>query len=136
MAKRSKTTSQVADQAAVLLQKLVRMKAAAPDGLAECVTCGRVQHWKEMDGGHFISRTYKYHKLREENVHPQCKRCNRFLTQVHDDYHRYMVDMYGADYVEWLSQTKWQIVKFDRHELLEYISDLKAQIKFQESRLM
>ena len=72
-----KPIGKVVDQAATLLQKLVRMKAADEEGIATCVTCGKKQHWKEMDGGHYISRTYSKYKLYEENVHVQCKSCNR-----------------------------------------------------------
>lgn len=123
-------------KAATLLQKLVRMKAAKPDGLCKCVTCGREDHWKTMDGGHFISRTYSYHVLREENVHPQCKRCNRFFTGCHDDYRRYMVDMYGEEFVEWLSDTKRNIVKWTRADLMASIQELQHNIKLQEQRLL
>lgn len=89
-----------------------------------------------MDGGHFISRTYSYHVLREENVHPQCKRCNRFFTGCHDDYRRYMVDMYGEEFVEWLTDTKRTIVKWTRDDLLTSIKDLQENIKLQEQRLL
>lgn len=111
------------------------MKAASDDGLCKCVTCGRVSHWKEMDGGHFISRVYSFHLLREENIHPQCKRCNRFFTFIHDDYRAYMVDMYGEPFVCWLSDTKHQIVKWNRAELMEIIGNLQEAIKVQEYRL-
>ena len=89
-----------------------------------------------MDGGHFISRTYSYHVLREENVHPQCKRCNRFFTGCHDDYRRYMVDMYGEEFVEWLTDTKHNVVKWNRADLMVYIDSLQQNIKLQEGRLL
>ena len=83
--KKLKTVAKLREEAAVLLQKLVRMKAADENGLAECVTCGKRQHYKEMDGGHFISRKWTATKLVEENVHPQCKgtvgdRCDSDLS--------------------------------------------------------
>lgn len=130
------TVPKLKQKAATLLQKLVRMKAAKIDGSCQCVTCGRVDHWKAMDGGHFISRTYSYHVLREENVHPQCKRCNRFFTGCHDDYRRYMVNMYGEDFVEWLTDTKHSVVKWNRADLLSYIDELNNAIKLQEQRLI
>ena len=117
------------------MQKLVRMKAADQDGYAECVSCGVVKHYKELDGGHFISRSFKYHSLREENIHPQCKRCNRFFTQCHDDYRRYMVDMYGEDFVQWLTDTKWTAVKLYRSDYEDIIAELQEKIKDQEVRL-
>ena len=67
MATKQKTVAKLREEAAVLLQKLVRMKAADVDGIAQCVTCGKKQHYKEMDGGHFISR--KYTDMDDELTH-------------------------------------------------------------------
>lgn len=122
-------------KAHTLMQKLVRMKAADQDGYAECVSCGVVKHYKEMDGGHFISRSYSFHSLREENIHPQCKGCNRFFTKCHDDYRRYMVDMYGEDFVQWLTDTKWTLTKRTSPDYEDIIAELRERIKDQEVRL-
>lgn len=135
MARKPQTAANLKKKAAELLQRYVRMKAADKDGICECVSCGKRDSWKAMDGGHFISRTYTFHMLREENVHPQCKRCNRFFTGCHDDYRRYMVDMYGEDFVEWLTDTKRTITKYTRADLLAIIAELKQGIKDQEMRL-
>lgn len=130
-----KSLGKVVDEAATLLQRLVRMKAADDNGYCQCVTCGKVDHWKSMDGGHYISRTYTQHKLLEENVHPQCKGCNRFGHRCHDDYSLYMTEMYGAEFVKELTETKRTTKKYSRPELEVMIQDLKAQIKEQESRI-
>ena len=132
---KQKSVPKLINEAATLTQKLVRMKAADVNGHVQCVTCGVIKHYKQMDGGHFISRTYKFHKLREENIHPQCKSCNRYFGKVHDDYRIYMVDMYGEEFVQWLTETKWQIQKWYRPDLLELIADLKSRIKDQEARI-
>ena len=38
------------------LQKLVRLKAADDNGYCECVTCGKIAKYTEMDGGHYIPK--------------------------------------------------------------------------------
>ena len=113
----TKPIGKVVDEAAKLLQKLVRMKAADANGIVECVTCGKSVHWKEADGGHYISRTYSKHKLLEENIHPQCKGCNRFGHKCHDDYSLYMIEVYGKDFVQWLTDTKREVIKWNRADL-------------------
>ena len=127
--KKTKTIAGLVEDAATILQRIVRMKAADESGYCQCVTCGRVGHWKEMDGGHYISRTYTQHKLREENIHPQCKGCNRFAHKIHDDYARYMRETYGAEFVDWLSDTKRQTKKYSRPEIEDLIVELKAREK-------
>ena len=135
---KKKTIAQEVEKAAVLLQKLVRLKAANENGFAHCVTCGGFKHWKELQGGHFISRTHKATKLMEENIHPQCQGCNAFrmkdsLTVL--EYRRFMVDMYGEDEVEKMERLARSIKKYNRAEVAEIAADFKAQIKKHEERL-
>ena len=132
---KTRPIGKVVDQAATLMQKLTRMKAADKDGIATCVTCGKKAHWKEMDGGHFISRTYSRHKLNEENCHCQCPGCNRFSNRSIDDYFLFMVDMYGHEHVREMIETKREVIKWNRAALEDTIKDFKARIKEQEARL-
>jgi len=139
MAKRkTKTIAKLVDDAAVLLQKLVRMKAADDSGYANCVTCGANEHWKELQGGHFISRRYTATKLLEENIHPQCRGCNGFRSKdgiVTVQYTNYMTDFYGRDFVDELLVIKNVTKKYTRAEIAGISADFKDQIKRQEERL-
>lgn len=130
MLKKTKTLARVLDDTAVLMQKYVRLKDFSFNGgFCKCVTCGKTGHWKEFDGGHFISRTYTIHKILEENIHPQCKGCNRFAHKCHDDYSMFMIDTYGDEFVRNLIDTKRTVMKYDRQELLETQKELKGKIK-------
>ena len=138
MAKKAKTIAKLVDDAAVLLQKLVRLKAANGNGYANCVTCGESWHWKELQGGHFISRRYTATKLLEENIHPQCRGCNGFKSKdgiVTVQYTNYMTDLYGREFVEELLVMKNITKKYTREEIVEISRGFKEQIKDIESRL-
>lgn len=124
-----KTIAKLVDDAAILLQKLVKLKAADENGYCKCVTCGKVEHWKLMDGGHFISRRWTALKLMEENIQPQCKGCNGFLNGNMVAYTTYMIDTYGREFVDELQVLKHETKKHTRSEVLELIAELKAQIK-------
>lgn len=126
---KNKPIGKLVDDCAVLTQKLVRLKAADKQGMCRCVTCGRRQNWKEMDGGHFISRTYSRWKLAEENIHVQCKFCNRFGSKVADEYALFMIDMYGEDTVRGMVETKREVIKWNRGELEELKADLRKRVK-------
>ena len=137
-ARKRKTLAQEVEAAAVLLQRLVRLKASDDTGYAVCVTCDSTCHYKEMDGGHFISRNHKSTKLLEENVHPQCKGCNGF--KMKDSlavlrYRNWMVDMYGEKGVNDLESLAYQTKKFTREELADLVADFKQQIKYHEERI-
>lgn len=128
--RKKKTIAKLVDEAATILQKIVRLKAADDAGYCTCVTCGTVKHWKEMHGGHFIPRNYRFHKLREENIHPQCPGCNTFHPEMAKvAYTLYMIDMYGRDFVDWMEDAKHTVTKYPRPEILEIIEDFKEQLK-------
>lgn len=133
-----KTIAKVVDDAAVLLQKLVRIKAADSDGYCVCVTCGSSKHWKEMQGGHFISRRYTATKIMEENISPQCQGCNGPRAKdgiVTIEYTNYMVDFYGREFVDELLVLKNVTRKYTRDEIAVISADFKEQIKYHEDRL-
>lgn len=134
----AKAIGKLVDQAATLLQKLVRLKAADDNGYCQCVTCGKFDHWKNMQGGHFIPRGNAATKLLTENVHPQCKGCNGFAMKHGDAAHRYtlyMVDMYGRAEVDEMLRTKHKPFKWFRPDVEDMIKDFKQQVKELESKL-
>lgn len=130
-----KTVGKLKQDAAALLQRLVRMKYADDNGMCECVTCGKVGHYKDMDGGHFVSRRWTATLLVEENIHPQCKGCNNFRNGAPDDYALFMIDTYGMEAMRELIDSKHRVVKYTRIDLEDMIADIKARIKEQEQRL-
>lgn len=143
MAKRkakSKPINKVRDEAARLLQKLVRLKAADSGGMAQCVTCGCRKHWSKMHGGHWIPRGVQCLLLVEENIHPQCPGCNTFHMKhgiAPYQYYRYMVNMYGsAEVLSMLCKAEENPPhKWDRKWLTEFIVNTREQIAEQLVRL-
>jgi Bacteriophage Lambda NinG protein len=123
--KKQKSVPKLVEEAAVILQRIVRMKAANDEGYCQCVTCGTVKHWTEMHGGHFLSRRHLIHKIREENIHPCCPYCNNFLRGNLIPYTTYMIDTYGRDFVDNLIATKNDIKKYNRAEINQIICQLK-----------
>ena len=119
------------EDCARLLQKLVRLKAADKNGYCECVTCGIRKHWKEMQGGHFIERRKTSTLLEETNVHPQCPGCNLYKMKVSSTilaYRRFMVDMYGEEFVNQLEIESSKPKKFTADELCALKKELNERI--------
>ena len=80
-----------------LVSEYIRRKDANLDGYTECITCGKVAHWKEMDCGHYkkagSSGLYLY--FDERNLGVQCTSCNRFKGGAMDKYAIYLEKKYG-----------------------------------------
>lgn len=132
----AKSVAKLSEQAAELLQLLVRLKAANDEGYVSCVTCGVTRHYKDrMQGGHFIGRKWTATRLLEENIHPQCAACNGPRKGAPVEYTLYMQDTYGRDYVDELLILKHRTKKWNRFELEDLIKELRRQIKEQEQRV-
>ena len=126
MAKRKpKSIARLVEEAACILQRIVRLKAADENGYCQCVTCGKVDRWQDMQGGHFLSRKWTAHKLCEENIHPQCPGCNGPKGGAPVPYTLYMLDTYSRDFVDNLEATKWDTKKYGRPEIMGIIEDMK-----------
>ena len=133
MAVRKKSTvAQEVEKAAKLLQRYVRLKASDNDGYCHCVTCGKVDHYTAMQGGHFYSRRHTVFKLFEENIHVQCPACNQWgmkTTKIQEAYRIYMEDMYGARRIRAMQRLAWRASpKFDREEVIQFQRELKEKI--------
>lgn len=136
--KKLKPIGKLKEQASVLLQLLVRLKAMDDKGYCYCVSCGASGHYKDMQGGHYIPRGNSATRLLEENVHPQCMGCNGFGMKYGDaekHYTLYMIDTYGRDFVEYILSLKGNAHKWVRADLEDQIQEFKAQIKLQEQRI-
>ena len=137
--RRKTTVAQEMEKAAKLLQRLVRLEAADDNGYCTCCTCGKVDHYKNMQGGHFIPRGRTIFKLYKPNCNPQCPSCNLWgMKQAHYvlRYRQYMVDTYGERRVKAMERMAWrQSPRFNREEVIQFARDLKEQIKEQEWRI-
>ena len=121
------------------LQKLSRISAADEWGYCKCVSCGKLEHYKNMDGGHFIPKgSSSRWALEESNVNPQCKGCNGFSMKhgsAEAQYTLFMIDWVGKDQVEYMLATKNDPIKFYAADYREMISEWTEQIKAHERRL-
>ena len=58
----------------------IRLKDSDENGFCKCISCQKIQHYKEVDAGHFISRRHMSTRYDVNNVFPQCRYCNRYVA--------------------------------------------------------
>lgn len=58
-----------------VFSEYIRRKDAI-DEIAECITCGKKDHYKKLQCGHFMSRRHYSTRWEENNVGVQCYGCN------------------------------------------------------------
>ncbi len=71
-----KTATQLKKILDAIFSKFIRQKYANQEGMADCYTCGQRKLVKELQNGHFVSRSYLATRYDERNCRPQCAGCN------------------------------------------------------------
>ena len=64
-------------------------------GRANCCTCGKNEHWSDMDCGHWISRSVMVTRFDVRNAHAQCRECNRFKDGAKAKHYDYILLQIG-----------------------------------------
>lgn len=78
MAKKAakKTAAKLKKELDAVFSRYIRLSHSDRDGFVNCFTCNRRYFWKDIQNGHFISRTYLAVRYSEDNCRPQCVGCN------------------------------------------------------------
>lgn len=115
------TKSKLVKKLDVLFSQYIRLSNADSRGYCTCVTCSRKFHWKNIQAGHFMSRRHYSTRWDENNVKPQCPKCNVFSQGEQYKFSKYLGDKLSE---ELLAKSK-EITKFttvDIENMIEYYS--------------
>ena len=93
----------------------------AKNDIAECVTCGKQDHWKSLQAGHFMSRKHYATRWDEDNVAVQCMGCNVYRYGEQYKFSKHL----GKKISDKLLFKSRQTVKFSNFELEELIIKYK-----------
>lgn len=105
-----------------VFSEYIRRRDANTEGMVKCYTCPAVKHWKQMHGGHFVTRTAKAVKFDEKNVQVQCPNCNAFQGGMSYQFGKNLDRDYGEGKAESLEAQRHTIIKrkpADYEELIE-----------------
>lgn len=115
-----------------LFSEYVRRRDAykfSKGNIVKCVTCSCTKTWKEMDAGHFISRSKLAIKFDEKNVNCQCKSCNGPYGSGKQYEHALAIDrMHGPGTAELLLIKSKTTVKWGKFEYELLIQEVKAKL--------
>jgi hypothetical protein len=99
----------------------IRRKDAIND-IAQCVTCGKKDHWSKLQNGHYMSRRHYSTRWDELNCAVQCMGCNVFRAGEIYLYTKYLCSKYGDNLPDELYGKSQTIRKFDDVELQDMIA--------------
>ena len=94
-----------------------------------CISCGKVDDWKNTDAGHYVPKTAGLSiYFDERNVHCQCTGCNRFRHGNLSQYALALKRKYGEQILEEIDQKRRQIRKISAPEYESLITLYKNKI--------
>lgn len=132
--KKLKTTSQLKKIADTLFSQYIRLKNSDENGDCKCYTCDAVKPWKEMQNGHFVSRTHLSTRWLEDNCRVQCMPCNVWKRGNYDIYALRLTQEKGSEILEYLHFQRAALKQMKRVDYDELIADLKLKIKDEENK--
>ena len=94
--------------------------------IAECITCGKKDHYKKLQCGHYMSRRHYSTRWDEDNCHVQCAGCNVFRAGEIYLYGKYLCSKFDNNFPDMLYAKSNITVKFadiDLIELIEHYTD-------------
>ena len=89
----------------------IRLRDSSEQGIGRCCTCDKARHWRDTDAGHWITRAKEATLFDEQNVHLQCKGCNRFQGGKPLEHEQHIARKYGRDAVERIKTKAVQVCK-------------------------
>ncbi|MBP92905.1 MAG: recombinase [Flavobacteriaceae bacterium] len=113
----------------------IRLRDATNEGLCQCFTCGKVDHYKKLQCGHFMSRRHHSTRWNEVNCQVQCVKCNMFGQGEQYKFGLNLDSKWGEGTSEELQYEARQIVKITRPEYEGEISYYKSLVnKFKKEK--
>jgi len=84
------------------IQLYVKLLETDKNGYGQCVSCGKMCSWTELQGGHFQpkGRNYNAAAFEEDNIHIQDTICNLTLGGNPAGYSAYMLKEYGQAVID------------------------------------
>lgn len=127
--KKIKSVKSVKKLAWKVFSEYVRRKQADWQGYGRCITCGKVDNWKSLQAGHFISRSKSNTLFNLINVNPQCYRCNVLLKGNIISYYRFMQEVYGDEAITNLMEESEKERRWTVPELEQMIENWRIEMK-------
>lgn len=96
----------------------IRLRDSDERGIATCCTCPARKHWRMMDAGHYVTTAKEATKFDENNVHAQCKGCNKWQGGKPTEYEQFLERKYGPGTC---AAIKLKAVRQCKRDLTDYL---------------
>ena len=119
------TRSKLVKKLDAVFSQYIRLKNSDEFGNATCFTCGKVDHWKKLQNGHFQSRKHYATRWDEMNCQVQCVSCNMFKGGEQFLFGKYLDERFYVGLSDTMFFKAKETVKFADFEIEEMILKYK-----------
>jgi len=126
---RKKTKSFYVKKLDTVFSRFLRMSYANDYGIVQCYTCGKIDDYKAMQCGHYISRQHMSLRWDETNCRVQCPGCNVFKHGNYTEYSYRLLKEIGRKGIDDLMKKKNEIKQWTIPQLEEMIEHYSNEIK-------
>ena len=112
-----------------IFSQYIRLRYADDLGNTECFTCGKIDHWKKLQCGHFQSRKHYSTRWNETNCQVQCSGCNVFKYGEQYLFGLNLDKKYGLGTSEQLYIQSKEMVKLSNIDIEMLINTYQDKIK-------
>jgi 5-methylcytosine-specific restriction endonuclease McrA len=106
----------------------IRLRYASNE-MSECYTCGKVDHYKKLQCGHFMSRRHYATRWDEDNCQVQCYSCNVMRYGEQYKFGLRLAKEKELDLPEKLLAKTRKITKFSDVDIKEMIDLYKEKVR-------
>lgn len=115
----------------------IRLSEADKDEMVACITCERINHYKKMQCGHFMSRQHNTTRYHFKNTAPQCYGCNVMQQGKQYEFGRALDKRYGegtALAMYYLSRNSHQLSESELQEIIQQRKELVSKYSNDKDR--
>ena len=124
-----KTISKLKKKLDTIFSLYIRLRSADDNGNNQCCTCGKIDNWRNLQCGHFVSRKYLATRFHEANCFPQCLSCNVFRYGEQWKFGQFLDRNLGEGVSEELVILGHSTLKISRAEYEEKIGYYKLTVE-------
>lgn len=111
----------------------IRLRDSDDDNFCKCITCPEStekRHYKDsIQAWHYVpSWSSSFHRYNEKNIHSQCYWCNVWKGWNLIEYRPFMIKKYWQDYVDYLFDTRNELIDLWKVELKEIHEEYKIKL--------
>ena len=110
----------------------IRLRNATEVGLTQCYTCGKVDHYKRLQCGHFQSRRHHSTRWNEQNCQVQCVKCNMYEQGEQWKFGLQLDHQYGggtSGELEFLARISMKKIRAEYEEDIRYYKSIVENLK-------